>query len=127
MHPKQFESIIALSGEERYEHFIARVSDWEEVWSLKNQQGFVSFGDSEENKGIPFWPHPDYASALATGEWSDCQPQRIELETLLSRWLPGMKKDGVLAAIFPTPRGKGIMVDPEELGSDIWKECEQYE
>lgn len=79
LHQKHFENVINLAEKDRYQHFIARISDWEELWSLKNEQGFVSFSDSEEHKGIPFWPHPDYANALATDEWNDCSPERISL------------------------------------------------
>lgn len=127
MHQGQFDNVVKLSGLDRYQHFVARISDWEELWSLKNSQGFVSFSDGEGKEGIPFWPHPDYAKSIATGDWDDCSPERIELKVFLERWLPGMKNDGVFAVVFPTPEEKGMMIDPDQLGTDIREECKQYE
>lgn len=127
MNTAQFESVLALPAQKRYAHFVGKVSDWEEVWSLKNDKGFVSYGDDEGKQGIPFWPHLEYAKAVATNDWSDCTPERIELDRFLENWLPGMNGDGVMAVVFPTPAEKGIIMDPLELLGHIEEECRQYE
>ena len=95
MNKKLFEEVTKLSGQERYDHFLDIVGDFEELWSLRNEEGFVTMADDDGNECIPFWPHPDYASALVTGSWSDCSPERIILNDLLNKWLPGMIKDGL--------------------------------
>ena len=127
INPAQFKNVIALPAKERYDHFMSKICDWEELWSLKNKDGFVTYGDNEGNEGIPFWPHPDYSSAVAKGIWEDCNPEGIDLENFTNKWLPGMKEDSTMAVVFPTPDEKGIMVKPEDLLADIQQECSQYE
>lgn len=127
MNPAQLKSVAALDGPARYQHFIGKVADWQEVWSLKNSGGFVALGADDGRRCIPFWPHPDYAAALAVDSWKDCTPERIELSRFLNAWLPGMKDDGVFAAIFPTEKGKAVVVDPLDLKNHLAKENAQYE
>ena len=124
---KQFNAVLELDGPSRYSHFISKVADWQEVWSLKNQDGYVTICDDRENKGIPFWPHPNYAGALAKDEWENCHPHKIDLSEFLNIWLPGMQTDNLIVAVFPTPKSKGIIVEPLKLKEDLLTESEQYE
>lgn len=124
---QQIRAVSALGGSERYAHFVQRVADWQELWSLKADDGFVGFGDDEGNSGVPFWPHPAYAEKHASGDWSNCKPARIELADFLGNWLGGMERDGVKAIIFPTPDMKGVVVEPARLRSDLAQAIEQYE
>ena len=127
MNRKQFDSVVSLDAPKRYQHFISKIADWEEVWSLKNTEGFVGMADDNGNECIPFWPHPDYAEALANIEWNDCKPEKIPLDAFIGKWLPGMEKDGINVAVFPTPESKGIMVNPKQLKTDLEAESKQYE
>lgn len=119
---QQFQAVSALASHQRYRHFIGRVSDWQLVWGLRNEGGWVTASDSNGNPVAPFWPHPDYAIACAVGEWAGNSPASIDVHHFLSRWLPGMEKDGMLAAVFPTPAMQGIVVSPRQLQSDIEEE-----
>lgn len=119
---QQFQAVSALPSLQRYRHFIGRVSDWQLVWGLRNEGGWVTASDSNGNSVAPFWPHPDYAIACAVGEWAGNSPASIDVHHFLSRWLPGMEKDGMLAAVFPTPTMQGIVVSPRQLQRDIEEE-----
>ena len=119
---QQFQAVSALASHQRYRHFIGRVSDWQLVWGLRNEGGWVTALYSNGNPVAPFWPHPDYAIACAVGEWAGNAPASIDIHHFLSRWLPGMEKDGMLAAVFPTPAMQGVFVSPRQLQSDIEEE-----
>lgn len=123
---RQFAAVTALDGPGRYAHFIARVADWEELWGLANRSGFVGMADDDGNECLPFWPHSRYAEAMATGEWSDCQPERIPLLDFIEEWLPGMRTNNLMAAIFPTAGMQGGVVAPELLLRDLRAECARY-
>ncbi|GLJ03691.1 hypothetical protein [Bacillus sp. YKCMOAS1] len=41
MHPKELETTIQLSAKKRYDYFIKKIVDLEEVWSLSNEKGWV--------------------------------------------------------------------------------------
>lgn len=119
---QQFQAVSALASHQRYRHFIGRVSDWQLVWGLRNEGGWVTASDSNANPVAPFWPHPDYAIACAVGEWAGNSPASIDVHHFLSRWLPGMEKDGMLAAVFPTLAMQGLVVSPHQLQRDIEEE-----
>lgn len=126
LNPQQKASVLALSGPERYAHFISRIADWQEIWSLKNDAGFVSMSDSDGNNGIPFWPHPDYAQLHAVDDWSDCKPALIQLDDFMENWLHNLEEDKTKAVIFPTPEMKGIVVTGAELRQHLETEREKY-
>ena len=127
MNKPQFEQVVSLPATQRYEHFVSKVADWQELWTLKGAVGYVLFVDNEGYECIPVWPHQKYAYALANGKWSDCIPERLNLESFLTKWIAGMTKDNRKVVVFPTPHEKGIVVDPSRLQGDLQRELEQYE
>ena len=125
----EFLGVTALTGPERYSHFVRQVADFEEVWSLRTKEGWVSMGTESGTRSIPVWPHQRYAEVFATGEWADTKAESIDMKAWLERWLPGMSSDGTHVAVFPViePTGRGVVVSPEQLRLDLEKELEQYE
>lgn len=124
---QEYESVIVLSGAKRYSYFVKKTADWEKVWSLRNQDGWVLAADTTGLQLVPVWPHERYAQACLTQKWQDCKPAAIDLEAWMQRWIPDMIRDGRRVAVFPTPNDKGIVVEPTRLQNDIGDECEQYE
>ena len=126
MHQKKIENILKMSGEERLLYFIRKVSDFEEVWGLF-AGGWAMTADNKGRKAIPFWPEKDFSDLCANGVWKNYNSKQIELDIFISKWLLGMEKDGVLAAIFPTPKNKGVIIQPKDLLTSLKEEIEQYE
>jgi hypothetical protein len=124
----EFQGVTALTGPERYSHFVRQVADFQEVWSLRTPDGWVSMGDNAGVRSIPVWPHRRYAEVFATGDWLDAKAVPIEMEAWMERWLPGMAGDGVQVAVFPVAAQKerGVVVPPEQLQRDLEQELEQY-
>lgn len=120
---EQRNRIQQLDAEQRYQHFIDKVSRWEEVWSLRDDEGFVLVSTDDE-ECMPVWPHPDYATEWATGDWADCQAFKVDMEAWLDRWLPGMEEDGISVAVFPNLDESGIIEAPRELGAAILQAIE---
>ncbi len=127
-HPsdKEIQSILLLDGSARYRHFIKKVVDNEETWGLWESDGWVSMGDGSDQILIPVWPHSSYAALCATGSWNGYTPKAISLDDLLEKWLVGMKRDRLQLAIFPTPSGKGLPVDPDQCEQDLRDELSFY-
>jgi hypothetical protein len=121
LNQEEFDRALTLPGDERYRYFVSKVVDFDEVWTLKGPDGFVLFATDEDGRCrcLPFWPHPDHAAALAVDMWRDCEPERIDLESFLTNWLPGMTTDNLKVAVFPTPLGTSIIVEPEALMRDL--------
>ena len=119
LNEKQRVSVSSLPADERYEHFLQKVTGWEELWGLSDQDGCVMLSTDDGEECIPVWPHPDYATEWATDEWAECQPFKIDLKAWMERWLPGMAEDGFLVAVFPAGDGEGVIVEPAELEQSI--------
>ncbi|HXE53176.1 MAG TPA: DUF2750 domain-containing protein [Tepidisphaeraceae bacterium] len=125
---KEYESVIRLKDQVRYEYFIKRVADYSELWSLKGKAGWELLGDDAGNESIPLWPHRRYADGYAKARsLADVDPAAISLSDFLSRWIPGMAKDNRLAAVFPTPANRSIVVLPERLKKDLGMELSRIE
>ncbi len=119
LNDQEFENVMNLPGPRRYEYFVKRTADWEELWTLRGEDGFVLVGDDEGSEYVPVWPHRRYAEACATDEWAGLQPEAIALHDWLEVWIPGMTRDSRSVAVFPLPKGQGVVVSPERLKEDL--------
>lgn len=121
----QFNVVLALPDAKRFYHFISRIVDWKEVWSLKSEFGWATV-ESEGRVCVPFWPHPNYAVYFSKGDWHGYEPEVITLSAFTEKWLPGLKKDNNFVAVFPNQGMQGIVVEPSRVQLAIDEELDQY-
>lgn len=124
--PNQIESILALDGPSRYDHFIKHVVDCEQAWGLYND-GWVMGSDDAESPTFQLWPAAEYAALSAIGEWSDFEPAEIPLDDLVRELLPKLKEDDIGLSIFRTPEGQSVMPSVDQLLDDLHAEMSRYE
>jgi hypothetical protein len=124
---QEFDAVSRLSGRERFAHLLKRVADWETVWGLRDEAGWVASADSEGNSSFPVWPHPRYAAACADREWAGNAPAAIDVHEFVAEWLPAMASDNVSLAVFPTPGLRGVIVSAAELAAALRQALAQYE
>ncbi len=118
--------MFAAEATRRYEYFIHRICDTRKVWGLY-EKGWASLGDGG-HKLIPFWPHRVYAERFKGKDWSSYEPKEIDLRAFLDRWIPGMKREGTGAAIFPVASGSSVVVNLDDLEANIRHElADSYE
>jgi hypothetical protein len=115
---------LALPMQERYSYFVQVLVDEEQVWGLRNDEGWVLGSDPERGDILPLWPHSDFASACARGSWQDAVPAEIPLDDLLEELLPLLAEDHITVAAFPIPEGDSVLVPPDALGKDLLAEIE---
>lgn len=124
MNPKEFESVINQSPNIRYEYFIKKVADFEEVWGLYND-GWATSQDDEGNMLIPFFPKKEFAEYCAINEWNVFKATSIDLDEFIDGWLEGMCEDGIKPSIFPTHKDSAL-VEISVLLKDLRNEIEKY-
>lgn len=117
------DTVPGLSADERHDYFVEKILEGGQVWTLGSDRGMVMMS-SDGEEVLPVWPHPDFAAAWASHDWSDCEPVPIELDAWLERWLPGMKRDEVVLAIFPGAGEDTMVVDAAELEETLLKRPE---
>jgi hypothetical protein len=124
MNNKEFEAVIKQPAAIRYEYFIKKVVDYEEVWGLYNE-GWATAQDDLGKPLIPFFPKREFAEGCAQLEWEGFRAKRIALDDFIGKWLYGMKADGVRPSIFPTDSDTSV-VDIEIITRDLEHELENY-
>lgn len=123
---REVSALVQLSGGERYEYFVKKAADCQEVWSLGGDDGWV-MAEADGQEAVPVWPHPAYAEMCATGSWQGHEPRPIPLSDWLEKWTPGLTRDGRGVAVFPLPEDRGVRVSPEYLENDLREELAKYE
>lgn len=116
--------MLALPAEDRHDHFLQLVADWEEAWGLKDEDGWIVARQKGEPRAFPLWPHAVFAEACARGPWEGAQAEAIDLDELLDSLLPMLEEDGLPVAVFPTPEDEGVLVAPAELRESLEEELE---
>jgi hypothetical protein len=123
---QEFAAVTALPAPRRYDYFAKKLADWQRLWSLGDEAGFVAAADDDGRDLLPVWPHPAFAAACATGDWEGQEPVEITLDEWLTEILPMLERDGTRIAVFQTPQGQAVHVDPERLRHDLEDELSQY-
>lgn len=114
------QAVLSLAPERRYDHFIKRVADHQELWALRYSDEQWAIGTSEDAREFsPVWPDERYAALMASGQWDGAAPHAIVLDEWMRKWLPGLTKDGRLVAVFPRSSADMTLRTPEALAADL--------
>lgn len=123
---KKISEVLKMSLPDRYDYFIRKVADFENIWGL-NSDGWALYGDDEGNQVLPLWPEKEFAELCAVDEWRDYIPEAIGLENFLCKWVPGMTNDKTLISVFPTLETSGLIISPSDINKDLLDESKQYD
>jgi hypothetical protein len=124
---EEFEAVLALPANGRYEYFIKRAASHGELWGLRGEGGWVVTADDEGNQHFPVWPHPRFAQACAEGPWEGENAVAIDIDEWVEGWLSALDEDGMRVAVFQTPDDEGVGVAPQRLKRDLEDELAQFE
>lgn len=113
--------LLALPASDRALAFFQLAADWEEVWGLKDADGWLVAKDTE---AFPLWPHAVFAEACARGAWEGTLPEPLSVDDLLEDLLPLLEEDGLQVAVFPVPEDPGVLMPPQEVVDRLEAELE---
>lgn len=124
MNQKEFESVINLPANIRYEYFIKKVVDSEEVWGLY-ENGWSVTEDDKGNKLLPFWPKKEFAEYCTTDGWEIYSSKSMDLYEFIDDFLPNLKKEGFKPSIFLNNADSAVL-EVDILIEDLKTELEKY-
>lgn len=127
MNDKQFESVLALSSQDRQTHFIVKVADWEQLWAVKDNDGWLVPMTPDGIEYFPVWPHPEYAQKIADKHFPGNEATEISLDEFINHWLPTFTQDNVKVGVFPNKEWVFWAMEASDLVECLEDECEQYE
>ena len=117
-------NVLKTDKSKQYEYFVKKVADFEEVWSLRDPQGWATLG-LDDRSFFPVWPKKEFADICKKEEWENYYSESIDLEEFLDEWLVGLKEDGIRVTLMWND-GNGIDIDWDRLRADIEQELEKY-
>lgn len=118
-------NILALSCDERYDHFLSRVGEEREIWILVNQeQCFLKIQDEDEGfEYLPVWSDKELARQYATGS-DGLTPKSISVAAFLRKWIQGLERDNLQVGVLPGLDKSIWLIDPSELERDLRDELD---
>ena len=127
LNPEQYKAVVSLEGKQRALHFIGRIADWELLWGVQNEEGWLVPVAPDDFEYFPVWPHPDYAQTIIDKNFPGHKAAEISLDDFMSEWLPRFIVDKVKVAVFPDEDWGLWIMEPTDLLADLKDEVAQYE
>lgn len=127
MNPQQYKAVVALSSKDRFSHFIGMIADWEQLWGVRNEEGWLVPLAPDKLEYFPVWPHPEYAQKIADKHFPGHVATEIGLDEFIEDWLPKLERDGAKVAAFPDEEWNLWIVEPSDLRKVLADELSQYE
>ncbi len=60
LNSKEIESVSKLKPFKRYKYFMKKVADFEELWTVIDNNGDIGLSDIDNNTLFPVWPKEPY-------------------------------------------------------------------
>ncbi|WP_336690599.1 MULTISPECIES: DUF2750 domain-containing protein [unclassified Chryseobacterium] len=127
MNQKQIENILKLEPQKRYEYFIRKVADFEELWTIVDENGDYALSSVDDKTLVSFWSAEEFIGSNLDDEWSNCKTLKLSLDDLTDEVLPYIADNDYLMNIFPINGRSGFIVDLEEFSRDFTEELKKYE
>ena len=127
MNEKKIENILSLDDKERYKYLIRKVTDFEELWLIKNDVGKIQTNFSEnQTESIPIWPEKEFAELSFMVNRKSFVAESIDLYEFM-KLCENLNEKGIQINVFPGQNLKSIKINPLEFKKQLKAECEQYE
>ena len=126
---QELEAVIALSPEKRYNYFVKRICDWEQVWTLY-EDDYIVLNEAKNGKlYILLFPFKDFAEHYATNTrgMKGVSYKSFEINEFLETIIKKLQANNVSnALVFPVANGYGLNVSMSDMVKDIQSELENY-
>lgn len=117
--PEEMENLLSQPAEIRYQHFLDKVADWEEIWGVCDEQGWLVQVTTGQRRYITLWSHPALTDDAIKRHLPEAQAEEIDFELLLEQWLPLLKQEDINISIQPDRQWHGIIVSPDKFEEDL--------
>jgi len=106
-----------LAARAQYFQFLERSVETNQVWGLRDQQGFVQFG-CQDDICLPVWADQDEANACAQDEWEGCEAVSIPMKVWAGQWLSNMVRKKARLVISPNDVDECVVIEPLDIQQD---------
>lgn len=102
--------------------FYREVSSAGTVWTIRDATGFPQPKGTDGQRAQPFWSSQQRAAHVVgtVPAYADFDVVEIKWGVFRDRWIPGLKRDGILVGLNWTGRrATGYDVDPEDVQKNV--------
>lgn len=92
-----------------------------QVWAIRDRDGFPA-PESDGRRVMPFWSRESRAQRVidSVEAYRDFEVVSLPLDQWRSRWLRGLKRDGLLVGLnWSGARATGYDVDPDDVERNL--------
>lgn len=103
-------------------NFYREVAANKVVWAIRDKGGFTAPVNSEGERAMPFWSLESRALTVIRNvkAYRDFETVSIDWDTFCKRWVPGLKRDGLLVGVNWTgARATGYDLQPVEVQRNV--------
>ena len=81
--------------------FYKQVAKERKVWTIRDEGGFPAPKNRDGVRAQPFWSSLSRVEKIIKNvpAYNDFEPYELNWESFRDRWLPGLKKDGLLVGV----------------------------
>ena len=127
LNSREIENVSNLAPFKRYRYFIKKIADFEELWTLTDENGDVALSKVGDNTLVSFWTAKPFVNNNLEGGWEKCSPHKLNLDEFEETFLPLIVENGYLINVFPVNGKSGFVVNINEFTRDLNEELENYQ
>lgn len=118
--PEQLAHVFSLDSHERYDHCVATICEFGELWFLEDKEEDILILQADDKVGyIPIWPYPEYAAEFAKQKYQDYTPLKVSLNHFIKAWLSILNEDGIKVGILPNLNANVWTMAPLDLKAEL--------
>lgn len=118
---------MALAPQKRYDYFIKKIADAQQLWTIVDSEGNYAISMIDKHSLISFWPEEEFIASNLEENWEDYKPLLLTLDDLSDNVIDYIAQEGLLINVFPLNGRSGFVVDLEEFSRDLTTELKNYE
>lgn len=126
MNIKEIESVSNLEPYKRYQYFIKKIADFEELWTIIDENGDYALSDIDDKVLISFWSAKEYIASNLSEGWKNCKAKKLTLDDLEDEIFDLIASENLLINVFPINGKSGFVVDLDEFARDLSDELKNY-
>ncbi|WP_312901539.1 DUF2750 domain-containing protein [Chryseobacterium taichungense] len=127
MNNKEKENILKLEPYKRYQYFIKKIADFEELWTIVDEDGNYALSDVDNHTLISLWTSEEFVKSNLEQGWEKCKPIKLTLDELREELFELIVDEGYLINIFPINGRSGFVVNLNEFIRDLDEELDKIE
>ncbi|GJM65021.1 DUF2750 domain-containing protein [Persicobacter diffluens] len=123
---KEVESVLKLSPFERYQYFIKKVADYEELWTIVDDKNELALSEIDNNQMISLWSASEYIQSNLGDGWENCRSLKLDLDSFEQDIMPVIIENEYLLNVFSVNNKSGFVVSISEFIRDLNEELNNY-